>query len=161
MASFLKFFGNEFLTILNIQLAKRVRACVIAIANRAKLLLSVPGTGFAIRKIGIKYPIFKRGTVYGFAPSKPGEPPRKQYGFLRKSVAFEVVQTPAGPIGRAGTDIRYGRVLEQGFTEIRSQAFGRPTRMYRWTVLARPWLRRAVKEMTPYMRVVMSRPIRL
>jgi hypothetical protein len=156
--SFVKFYGRQFMAILNAELKKRVYACVIAVANRAKKLLSVPGTGQRIRAT-VKHR--KKSTVYGHSPSAPGDPPRKQTGRLRSSVAFEVQDTAQGPVGRAGTNVKYGRALELGASETRNQVYGKPTRPYRWTLLARPWLRRALTEMLPFIRAVMSRPMKL
>jgi hypothetical protein len=158
MASYMKFYGRQFMALLNAELKRRVSACVIAIANRAKKLLSVPGTGQRIRKTA-KHG--KKSTVYGFSPSAPGDPPRKQTGRLRAGVAFEVQDTAQGPVGRAGTNVKYGRPLELGASETRNKAWGKPTRPFRWTLLARPWLRRALDEMTPFIRAVMSRPMKL
>ena len=132
-----KFYGDNFKRILAAELKARVIACVIAIANRAKKLLSVPGTGQRIRATKKHR---KKSTVYGFAPSAPGEPPRKQSGRLRGSVASEVQDVMGVPVGRAGTNVKYGRVLEGGAEEMRNKAWGKPTKPYRWRLLARPWL---------------------
>ena len=158
MASFVKFHGDQFKKILDAELKRRVSACVDAIANRAKKLLSVPGTGQRWRDTG-KHK--KKSTVYGFSPSSPGDPPRKQTGRLRSSVAFEVHDTAAGPVGRAGTNVKYGRPLELGADTVRNSAWGKPTRPFHWRLLARPWLRRALTEMQPFIRAVMSRPMKL
>jgi hypothetical protein len=166
MPQFVKWLGDQWLRLLQREMQQRISACVIAIANRAKKLLSVPGTGGAIRKFsywygGIKRNARRKSTVYGHAVSQPGEPPRKQFGRLRAGVATEVQQSSQGPVGRAGTNVKYGRPLELGFSETRNKAWGKPTRSYEWTVLARPWLRRALKEMTPFCRAVLSRPWKL
>jgi hypothetical protein len=164
--SYAKWYGDIFLKLLNDEMKRRIYACVIAIANRAKKLLSVPGTGGAIRPHsywygGGKRTVKKRGTVYGHAVSQPGEAPRKQTGRLRSSVAFEVNDTPAGPVGRAGTNVKYGRPLELGAAETRDKVYGKKTRPFVWRLLARPWLRRSLNEMLPFIRAVMSRPMKL
>jgi hypothetical protein len=164
--SYAKWYGDIFLRALNAELKRRVSACVIAIANRAKKLLSVPGTGGAIRPHsywygGEKKNVRKRGTVYGHAVSQPGEPPRKQLGYLRKGVAFEVNDTPAGPVGRAGTNVKYGKPLELGAEGTRDKIYRKKTRPYVWRLAARPWLRRALDEMRPFIQQVMSRPMKL
>lgn len=166
MPGYAKWYGDQFVKILNAELKRRVSACVIAIANRAKKLLSVPGTGGAIKSFsywygGGKRSVKKRGTVYGHAVSQPGESPRKQTGRLRSSVAFEVHDTAQGPVGRAGTNVKYGRPLELGAEGTRNKIFKKPTRPYRWRLLARPWLRRALQEMGPFIRAVMGRPMKL
>jgi hypothetical protein len=158
MADFVKFYGDQFLKILNAELNRRVSACVIAVANRAKQLLSVPGTGQRWRSTRRHR---KKSTVYGFSPSAPGDPPRKQLGHLRDSVAFEVHDMTQGPVGRAGSNRKYARPLELGAEAVRNSIYGKPTRPYRWRLLARPWLRRALNEMTPFIRAVMSRPMKL
>ena len=78
--------------------------------------------------------------VYGANPSKPGEPPHKQRGRLLGSVAWEV----AGLVGRAGTNLLYGRWLEIG------------TR----NMAARPWLRRALAECRDQIRAILSAPMK-
>ena len=91
----------------------------------------------------------------------PGESPRKQTGFLRSKVQTEVQQVSGVPVGRAGTNAKYGRPLEMGAEETRDKAFGKTTRPYHWRLEARPWLRRALKEMTPFIKAVMGRPWRI
>lgn len=95
------------------------RAC-IAVARRAKELLSIAGTG--VGKGG-------KGRVYGANPSAPGEPPHKQTGRLRASVTYEVDEGDVE--GRVGTNVDYGKHLELG--TMRGLA-------------PRPWLRRALLE---------------
>ena len=87
-------------------------ACVV-IERQAKRLLNVEGSGRVRgRKTG---PIVR---------SKPGEPPRKQTGLLHNSVTHEVDDRAL--IGRVGTNIFYGKILE--------------------TKLNRVWLQRAVDD---------------
>jgi hypothetical protein len=78
--------------------------------------------------------------AYGANPSKAGDPPRKQRGRLLASVAFEV----DGLVGRVGTNLLYGRWLELG------------TRL----MAARPWLRRAAKELQDQIRRILSAPMK-
>jgi HK97 gp10 family phage protein len=99
------------------EVARRLEAAAIDVQDHAKRLLSTSGT--APRKGG--------GRKYGASRSAPGEPPYKQTGRLRMSIAREMVgQTTA----RVGTNIKYGLYLELG------------TR----SMSARPWLRRALAE---------------
>ena len=163
MANSLKWNGPQFLAALKAELRRRIYAASILVANHAKELINVEGAGKAIRKHsywygGVKRTVRKKGYVYGHSVSQPGEPPRKQFGNLLKSVAFEVTDTLLGPAGRVGTNIPYGRALEMGASGTRSKAWGRPTRSYRWTLLARPWLRRALKEMSGAIKFIMIRP---
>jgi hypothetical protein len=141
--------GPQFLMLLKAELGKRIYAATISVTNKAKQLLSVPGTASAGKG---------KRLIYGAQRSKPGEPPRKQMGRLRASVAQELGEEGGEPAGRAGTNIAYGRALELGVQEVRSQAFGKKTKPYVWRLLARPWLRRSLTEMTPFIRSLMSRP---
>jgi hypothetical protein len=159
----LKWNGPQFLAALNAELRRRISAACIVVSNHAKQLIGIEGAGSAIRKHsywygGRKRTVRKKGLVYGQSTSKPGEPPRKQTGRLQSSVAWELGDTIAGPAGRVGTNLGYGKALEMGATGTRSSAWGRPTRSYRWTLLARPWLRRALKECQGFIRAVMIRP---
>ena len=108
---------------------RRLRAAAITVQNRARVLLSVAGTGVRTKQGTVAAgPGAKGKRVYGFDRSKPGEPPRKQTGRLRASVAYEVV----GLVARVGTNVLYGLVLELGLGKLRGAA--------------RPWLRRALIE---------------
>lgn len=68
-------------------------------------------------------------TRYGAFPSAPGEPPHKQTGRLRASVAYEVDEGTL--TGRVGTNVDYGKYLELGTKR---------------GIAPRPWLRRALAE---------------
>lgn len=93
------------------------RICILVV-NRAKELLSVPGTGKVKGK--------KAGPV---VHSAPGEPPRKQTGRGRASVTYEIDE--ANLEARAGTNVEYMRHQELGTKR---------------GIKPRPWLRRAVAE---------------
>jgi hypothetical protein len=69
----------------------------------------------------------KSARIYGARRSKPGEPPYKQTGHLRRSVAWEVTDTLKG---RVGSNLMKARWLELGTRKM----------------AARPWLRRAFLE---------------
>lgn len=107
-----------------------ITAGCLAVERRAKILLSVAGTGQGKGK--------KR--VYGSNPSKPGEPPRKQTGRLRASVTHEVDEQMLR--GRVGTNLGYGKALELGT---------------RRGLLPRPWLRRAFAESMNEIRSALGR----
>jgi phage gpG-like protein len=144
--------GPKFLAMLRAEMKRRVSACTIAVQNRAKELLNVDGAD---------PPAKPKGRMnYGARRSKPGEPPYKQTGRLQSSVAHEVQDTGMGPVGRVGTNLPYGRALELGAKATRSKIFGKPTRPYLWVLLARPWLRRALKDMRGFIRAVLGRPMR-
>lgn len=70
-------------------------------------------------------------------PSVPEEPPHRRTGRLRSSVTYEVKDRTAF----VGTNVKYGRWLELGTSKI----------------AARPWLRRALIEMTPQIMKIMGR----
>jgi hypothetical protein len=126
--------------LLTAELRRRLSACAIATANHARKLINVDGTGKRIlRKRNAKGKLVRsKKLVYGAHPSKPGEPPRKQTGRLLGSVAWEIV----GLVARVGTNVRYGRWLELATARM----------------AARPWLRRALKEMRAFIGAVMGRP---
>lgn len=69
-----------------------------------------------------------------------GEAPHVQTGRLRASVAWEVV----GAVVRIGTNVLYGRRLELGTRKM----------------LARPWLRRALREVQERIQTILAAPIR-
>jgi hypothetical protein len=165
MPSPLQWNGAVFLAKLKAELRRRVFACSIAVMNHAKVLIGIEGAGSAIKAHsywygGRKRKVRKQGRVYGQSVSSPGEPPRKQTGNLQRSVAFEITEKAGSPVGRVGTNVPYGKTLEKGYSGIRTSAWGKPTAPYTWTLLARPWLRRALKEMSGFIKAVMSRPIR-
>jgi len=81
----------------------------------------------------------KSRRVYGAHPSAPGEPPRKQTGRLRASVAYEVDE--AALTARVGTNLDYGLYLELG--TMRGLA-------------PRPWLRRALAESQARINVILG-----
>lgn len=110
---------------------RRLDASAIAVENHARKLISVEGTTQS--KPGGKL-------SYNKSPSAPGEPPHVQTGQLRGSVAHE----RTGMIARVGTNLKKGRALELGTSKM----------------AARPWLRRALAEMTPFIRAVFVRPIK-
>jgi hypothetical protein len=163
MSSSIQWNGPRFLKLIRAELRRRIAVCCIAVQNHAKELLNVEGAGSAIHPHsywygGRKRTVRKKGLVYGHATSSPGEPPRKQFGRLQSSVAHEVGESLGSPVGRVGTNLPYGRTLEQGYSGTRSSAWGKPTRTYTWTLLARPWLRRALAEMRGFIATVMARP---
>lgn len=55
--------------------------------------------------------MIKKRTVT-YVVSKPGEPPRKQTGHLRRSVTYEVDRENL--TARVGTNVTYGKYLELG-----------------------------------------------
>jgi len=129
VADSLKWYGDEAKKRITTEMERRLTACAIVVSGHAKKLISVAGTGAG--------PGQKRR--YGSDPSKPGEPPRKQTGHLRRSVAWE----RAGLVARVGTNVRYGRWLELGTRKM----------------AARPWLRRALAECQAQIQAILSKPM--
>jgi HK97 gp10 family phage protein len=74
--------------------------------------------------------------------SKPGEPPRVQTGTLRRSITHEI--HPILPIGRVGTNVKYGKFLEFGTRRM----------------APRPWLRLALAKSRDKIKRIMGRKIR-
>ncbi len=131
MGTSYKWYGESIRAKIEAEMKRRLLACAVALANRAKVLLNVEGTGRGKGR--------GAGLVYGANPSHPGEPPHKQRGRLLSSIAWELT----GMVSRVGTNVKYGRWLELGTKH----------------VAARPWLRRALLEMRAAIRAILSRPI--
>jgi hypothetical protein len=125
-----KWEGDEARRLIRAGVVRNLHAAAILIKGHAKRLLSVAGTA----------PGPEGGArIYGAHPSAPGEPPRKQTGRLRASVAHEV--DPTSLTARVGTNLKYGRWLELGTNRL----------------AARPWLRRALNETRPAVRRLLAR----
>jgi hypothetical protein len=125
----LKWNGPEAKRRIEHEMSNRMAVACRLVMNHAKVLLSVSGTG---GKPGSK-------RRYGSNPSKPGEPPHKQYGVLREHVATEVIRMR----GRVGTNKEYGRYLELGTRKM----------------APRPWLKRSLDETKADIRRLFSRPM--
>jgi HK97 gp10 family phage protein len=139
-----KWDGEQAKRLIRAAFLRNLKAAAIVVKNRAKVLVSVPGTAKAIRKMeyrygGFKFKVGKKGTVYGAVVSDPGEPPRKQFGRLRASVASEADEGRLA--ARVGTNVKYGRWLELGTQNM----------------AARPWLRRALNESLSRVRAILAR----
>jgi hypothetical protein len=132
----MKWYGLEAQAKIEAGIKRNLEAACITVENHAKKLLSIAGTGTVGRDVKGK---FKLKRKYGYERSKPGEPPRKQKGHLRRSVAHEVI----GLIGRVGTNYEVGRWLELGTSRM----------------AARPWLRRSFAECQDQIRQHLSRPV--
>jgi hypothetical protein len=133
-----EWYGEQQRARINREMEKRTKAAVRLVLNRARELVSVPGTS----KLGgtgrDSKGRFRK--VYGAIRSMPGEPPRKQTGQLRRSIATEVRSL----VGRVGTNLLYGRHLELGTRHM----------------APRPWLRRALAESRQQIEAILGRPIR-
>lgn len=102
--------GNQFAQQMRAEMRRRTSAASIRLANRIRAEISQPGT--------LRYSTgkSKQRTVYNFTHSRPGNPPYKQTGQLRRSIAWELVTVGLGAtvVGRVGTNLKYGRYLELG-----------------------------------------------
>lgn len=138
--------GDEANGLVRRKLVQALTRAAITIRRRAAELLSVAGSNEAedekrppafYRKTYVNVPgettkAGKPKRVRKTAPhwrSKPGDPPRKQSGRLRGSVAYEV--DPETLTARVGTNVEYGKHLELGTSR---------------GLAPRPWLRRAALE---------------
>jgi HK97 gp10 family phage protein len=126
----MRWYGEQRHAEIQLEMRRRIAAAVRLVLNQARVLVSTPGT--RLRK--------GKAKVYGAVRSQPGEPPRKQTGQLRRSIATEVL----GLIGRVGTNLKYGKHLELGTRHM----------------AARPWLRRALAESRAKITAILSRPIK-
>jgi HK97 gp10 family phage protein len=101
-----------------------IRAAAVEGSNDVKAALSVPGTVPA-GAAGARDRRGRSRRVYGAERSKPGEPPRKQRGTLRRSIAW--LFDEATLTGRVGTGLMYGRYLELGTAHMAPRPFLRAT----------------------------------
>lgn len=134
MATHLDWHGDEAIDHVRGRAVRWLTRAAITVQRRAKELLSVAGTAQAARGMartvgGVRRKYRKARRIYGAVRSQPGEPPRKQTGRLRASVAYEVDEQALS--ARVGTNVKYGRYLELGTKK---------------GLLPRPWLRRALAE---------------
>jgi HK97 gp10 family phage protein len=125
--------------------AARVRAAGFHLVNEMRKLISVPSRTVKV-SVGKGGKTRKVLGARGSSRSRPGEPPHKDYGWLRKSVAQDfsptgdttvssfgsqqIVAGSGNPTTRVGTSVAYGRFLEFGTSRM----------------AARPWIRRTLKE---------------
>jgi hypothetical protein len=89
----------------------------------------------------------KASLLYGAFPSSPGEPPHKQTGRLQGSITWELSRRGLfgrGLMARVGTNLEYGRYLENGTRRMRP----------------RPWLKRSLDAVRPQIKIILSRPLR-
>ena len=104
------------------EVGRRVRTACVYLTSQVKADISQPGT--------LRYnPVGKSGktlktskTVYNFTHSRPGNPPFKQSGNLRMSIAYEVLKL----VGRVGSSIKspkYPYYLEKGTRRMRARPY--------------------------------------
>ncbi len=126
MADNLEWHGPEAIDHVRGRAVSFLTRAAITVQRRAKELLSLPGTAVRSRT----GPGGRKGSrITGAVRSAPGDPPRKQTGRLRASVAYEVDAPKL--TARVGTNVKYGMFLELGTKR---------------GIAPRPWLRRALAE---------------
>ena len=143
MAGRVEWNGDALKAKIDAEMRRRLAASAIVVEDHAKVLISVAGTsGGGKRDAQGK---FIKGSYtkirYNANPSRPGEPPHRQTGHLRRSITHEVDATKL--VSRAGTNVDYGRWLELGTVH----------------VAARPWLRRALIEKRGEIRLILTKRI--
>ena len=62
----------------------------------------------------------------GSNPSAPSEPPKRVTGTLRSSIAQDVRADGSDVVARIGTNVPYGRYLEQGTRKMAARPYLRP-----------------------------------
>ena len=120
--------------------ADRLEAAAVYLQNAVREEVSLTGVGFAAfghtrlerqfttrggKSVQILKRYKKRQRIYGFVRSRPGEPPRKQTGHLRRSITHETDR--ANLVARVGTNLSYARALELGTGRMAARPFLRST----------------------------------
>lgn len=100
---------------------KNVSAAAIYLNNQIKADISQPGTAEFEQKT--KKGKARKKRIYNFTHSRPGNPPFKQKGRLRASMAWEIVGSALAPIGRVGTNYKVGKYLELGTRKMAARPF--------------------------------------
>lgn len=99
---------------------RRSKAAAIYLSAQVRADISQAGTLRLTGGVGRnRRGRFTRLTVYNFTHSAPGNPPYKQKGHLRRSIAWELV----GLRARVGTNLRYGRYLETGTRRMKPRPY--------------------------------------
>jgi hypothetical protein len=112
MAAVVNWGGGPFRAGLAKEMGRRIKAASSYLSSAIKADISQPGT-LRFRALGKNGHLRKsQKTVYNFTHSRPGNPPFKQTGQLRRTITYEVL--PGGLVGRVGTNLKYGRYLETG-----------------------------------------------
>ncbi len=124
MAGGLKWDGPSATKAVRSEASGRIRAACVYLSSAVKADITQPGTLRYHPRTKKGKPSKSQRTIYNFTHSRPGNPPYKQTGHLRRSIAWEA----SGLRGRVGSNLKYARYLELG------------TR----TMAARPFLRAAL-----------------
>lgn len=91
-------------------MARRIVAACAYLVNAIKVDISQSGILRYSPTLKSGKPSKAQKSVYNFTHSRPGNPPFKQTGQYRRSIAYEVI----GLIGRVGTNMPLGKWLELG-----------------------------------------------
>lgn len=146
----LLWYGEKFDKKARAQIRRNVIDACLEVEGTAKGLMSRGGrteSGAAVVKPGAETVMIDPETggsakkVNSYR-SKPGEPPRVQTGRLRASITHEI--HPTLPVGRVGTNVKYGKFLEFGTRRM----------------APRPWLRVALALAQDKIKQIMSRKVR-
>ena len=131
--------GDKFKADLQAEQRRRLERAAMVVEREAKRLLGVSGTGTRSKSGIVKAIKNARNRVYGAFPSMPGEPPHKQTGRLRASVAHEVIRK-FNWVARVGTNVLYGKHLQLGT---------------KW-IKPRPWLDVALNKTVSQVRMILT-----
>jgi hypothetical protein len=124
--------GDAFLKEVDAEVARRTSAAAVRLQARIRAEVSQPGTlryggsrdskGRSLKGTG------RATTIYNFTHSRPGNPPYKQTGHLRRSIAWELIRgTLRKVVGRVGTNLKYGLYLERGTAKMKARPYLRAT----------------------------------
>lgn len=120
--------GKPFRFGLQKEMGRRIKAASSYLSSAIKADISQPGT-LRYERVNIHGPRNRitrsQKTVYNFTHSRPGNPPFKQTGHLRRTITYEVTGSTAwgNMVGRVGTNLKYGRYLETGTRRMAPRKF--------------------------------------
>lgn len=145
MAARVNWQGDKWAKAFKAEMRKRTSAAAIRLKSQVQADISQAGTlrydtGGGRDKRG-RF-LGKQRTVYNFTHSRPGNPPYKQTGHLRRSMAWELIDTGPTFVGRVGTNLKYGRALELGTRRVRARPYLRPALRRNWPLLSAILLKR-------------------
>jgi hypothetical protein len=147
--------GDEFMRRAEQIYGQRVQKAAIYLVGQIKELISVPSRSVKLRE-GRNGKIKKVLGARGDSRSKPGEPPHKDFGNLRGSIAFDF--DPATLTARVGSPSKVARWMELGtpggkiivaknkkvLADGAGNIFGK--RVKQGAIRPRPFLRRSLKD---------------
>jgi hypothetical protein len=128
--------GDKYQAAFRRAMERRLKAAAIHLSARIRADISQSGTLRYSKTPGGK----QQKTIYNFTHSAPGNPPYKQTGHLRRSIAWELRTEPT-LAARVGTNLVYGLALETGTKHMKKRPYLR-----RNLILATPTLKRILTE---------------